>query len=159
MALNRLNSMDKYSANLSRLKDLLQTADNFGDIVTYFFDHLTNDPVFVHRSKPVKHPLVQQALQTVAAELFKRDAAAAGTIEDAQITNMVLLKLSKYPFYHGACFIRGRPVNILYFEDIDMGIVCTTATYPYMQFARFTCYRTKGVDQDSIFTAGDHRIH
>lgn len=151
--------MDKYSANLARLKDLLQTADNFGDIVTYFFDHLTNDPVFVSRSKPVEHPLVMQALQTVTAELFKQDALADGKVEDVQVTKMVLLKLSKYPFYHGACFIQGRPVSILYFEDIDMGIVCTASTFPYMQFARFTCYRVKDLDQHSIFTAGNRTAH
>ena len=99
------------------------------------------------------------ARHTAPTELFNRDAPADGKIEDFQITNMVLLKLSKYPFYHGACFIHGRPVSILYFEDIDMGLVCTASTFPYMQFARFTCYRVKDLDQHSIFTPGNRTAH
>jgi hypothetical protein len=151
--------MEKYPAKLARLKELLQTADNFGDVVTYFFDHLTSDPVFVSRSKPVKHPLVAQALKTVTTELFKRDAPPDGKIEEVQIANMVLLKLSKSPFYHGACFIQRRPVSILYFEDIDMGIVCTASAFPYMQFARFTCYRVKDLDKNNTFMAGNRTAH
>ncbi len=151
--------MDKLTANLARLKELLQTADNFGDIVKYFFDHLSNNPAFIHHSKPVKHPLIKQTLQSVAAELFKQDAAVADRKQDAAVTNMLLLKLNKYPFYHGACFTQGRPVSVLYFEDIDMGLVCTASTFPYMQYARFTCYRLKDVDKNSIFKAGNRRIH
>ena len=151
--------MEKYSARLARLKELLQTADNFGDIATYFFDHLASDPVFVNRSKPVKHPLVTQALKTVTAELFKRDAPADGRIEEVQIANMVLLKLSTSPLYHGACFIQRRPVSILYFEDIDMGMVCTASAFPYMQFARFTCYKVKDLNQNSTFMAGNRTAH
>lgn len=151
--------MDKLTANLARLKELLQTADNFGDIVKYFFDHLSNNSAFIHHSKPVKHPLIKQTLQSVAAELFKQDAALADRKQDAAVTNMLLLKLNKYPFYHGACFIQGRPVSVLYFEDIDMGLVCAASTYPYMQYARFTCYRLKDVDKNSIFKAGNRSIH
>lgn len=151
--------MDKFIANLTRLKELLQTADNFSDIVRYFFDHLSNDPVFIEHSNPVNHPLISQTLQSVAAELFRQDAAVTGRKQEAVITNMLLLKLDQYPFYHGACFIQHRPVSILYFEDIDMGIVCAASTFPYMQYARFTCYRLKDVDKNSIFKAGSRRIH
>jgi len=151
--------MEKYPANLARLKELLQTADNLGDIYTYFFDHLTNDPDFVSRSKPVKRPLVVQALKTVTAELFKREAPTDGSLQDIQITELALLQLGKHPFYHGACFIHGRPVSMLYFEDIDMGMVCVASTFPYMQFARFTCYRVKGLDQNSTFMAGNRTAH
>jgi len=142
--------MEKFAADLARLKELLQTADDFGDIVKYFFDHLGDDPTFIKLSKPAKHPLVKKTLQHVAASLFKQEVT---------VTNLLLLKFGKYPFYHGACFIQGRPVNILYFEDIDMGIVCTASTYPYMHYARFTCYRLKDLDKNSIFKAGSHSIN
>ena len=142
--------MEKYAADLAKLKELLQTADNFGDIVKYFFDHLGDDPTFIKLSKPAKHPLVRKTLQHIAASLFKQEVT---------VTNLLLLKLSKSQFYHGACFIQGRPVNILYFEDIDMGIVCAASTYPYMLYARFTCYRLKDLDRNSIFKAGSHSIN
>jgi len=151
--------VEKYAADLAKLKDLLQTAENFGDIVTFFFDHLSNDRTFIDHSKPAKHPLIKPALQTVAAQLFKEDPVAPTSGAGAPISNMVLLKLRKHPFYHGACFIQGRPVTVLYFEDIDMGVVCTTSTYPYMHFARFTCYRVKDVDKNSILTTGNRSIH
>jgi hypothetical protein len=103
--------------------------------------------------------LVVQALKTVTAELFKRDAPADGSLEDIQITKLALLQLGKHPFYHGASFIHGRPVSMLYFEDIDMGMVCVASTFPYMQFARFTCYRVKDLDQNSIFAPGNRTAH
>jgi hypothetical protein len=142
--------MEKFATDLAKLKELLQTADNFGDIVKYFFDHLANDPTFIKLSKPTKHSLVKETLRSIATRLFK---------QDAPVTNLLLLKLSKHQFYHGACFIQGRPANVLYFEDIDMGIVCTASTYPYMEYARFTCYRLKELDKNSIFKAGSRSIN
>ena len=99
--------MEKYAADLAKLKELLQTADNFGDIVKYFFDHLGDDPTFIKLSKPAKYPLVRKTLEHVAASLFKQEVT---------VTNLLLLKLSKSQFYHGACFIQGRPVNIQQFS-------------------------------------------
>jgi hypothetical protein len=151
--------MEKYAADLAKLKELLQTADDFADIVTFFFDHLCIDRRFIDDSTPVKHPLIKPALRTIAAELFKRDPVAPTSDKGEAINDMVLLKLRKYLFYHGACFILGRPVSVLYFEDIDTGVVCTASAFPHMQFARFTCYRGKDLDPNIIPTAGNRSIH
>jgi len=142
--------MEKFAAELTKLKELLQTADDFSNIVKYFFDHLGDDPTFIDLSKPAKHPLVKKTLQHVAASLFKKDVT---------VTNLLLLKFGKHPFYHGAGFVQGRPINIIYFEDIDMGLVCAASTYPYMLYTRFTCYRLKDLDKNTIFKAGSHSIN
>jgi hypothetical protein len=40
-----------------------------------------------------------------------------------------------------------------------MGLVCAAAAPPYMLYARFTCYRIKELDKNSIFKAGSHSIN
>jgi hypothetical protein len=151
--------METYLTNLARLKELLQTADNFGDIIDFYFDDLDKDPAFVSRSKPVKHPEVMRALKTITAEIFKREDPVVSNIGAINVTRLVLLRLGKHPFYHGTCLINGRPVSLLYFEDIDMGLVSVAARFPYMEFARFTCYRVKPLDPKSIFTPGNRTPH
>jgi len=143
--------MAKYETKLAKLKDLLQTGDDFGEIMQYFLDHLGDHQDFINMGKRAKNKLVQEALLYVGKKLFQTDV---------KVTNVLLTEVKKAKFFHGACFIQGCFANLIYFEDIDVGMVAVLRSphSSYVEYIRFTCYKVD-VDKDAFFQSGNRTIN
>ncbi len=143
--------MEKYQAEIAKLKEMLQTEEEFGKVMRYFFDELGDHQDFIDRGKRAKHRLLKDAVQVVAEQVLGENGVV--------VEHLLLTKLAKSKFYHGGCFVRGRVANVIYFEDIDMGMVgiLMSGEASFMHFARFTCHR---VDSDAtILQAGNRTRH
>ncbi len=123
--------MAKFEKELATLKYMLMTADEFKDVYGYFFDHLGENSDFLKLGKRSKHPLLKKILETVGEQLFGKKV---------MITKLLLTKIPKHRFYHGPCFINGKMAGVLFFEDIDMGmlsVLMSMETYT-THFVRFS---------------------
>ena len=106
--------MDKFKKKILTLKDKLLTANDFREPYQYFFDNLGENSIFLDCGKRAKNPLLKKVLTLIGKELFK---------EDVTVTNLLLVKIRKHHFYHGPCLIQGKMAGVIFFEDIDMGML------------------------------------
>jgi hypothetical protein len=118
---------------LQTLKDMVMTATELGKPWDYFFDHFGADREFIALGKRVKKaPLLTGILEMVGGQILG---------EKAGVTELKLTSLRKRDFVHGACYINGRLVAVLYFTDVKMGMLSISdpTARPYNTFfARFT---------------------
>lgn len=144
--------MQNFDTEMATLKNLLQTSENFRDVVDYFFTNLTERfPAFMGAGKRAKNPLIRKTVELIGNQVFQKKVT---------VSYLILLKLSKYRFYHGSCFIEGKMCNILYFEDIDMGMVgISNLSSGEVHFTRFTCLRAKGVNESSLPAPGSSKLN
>lgn len=123
--------MDQFREKIQALKNMLVTNDEFKDTFKYFFDNLGENEAFVGGGKIVKSKIMKGTLDSVSRQIFGVPAT---------IAHLRLLKTGKENFLHGSCFLNGKVAVILYFEDINtgmLGISMSPAT-GQMSYVRFS---------------------
>jgi hypothetical protein len=101
-------------SQLETLKEKLIHAREFSDVVNYFFDHFGEDPAFIALGERAESPFLEAMLETVGQELFGKKVQAG---------NLLLTRLPEQGFIHGGGTLEGKLANVLYFEDIQMGVL------------------------------------
>jgi hypothetical protein len=105
---------------LPTLKQKLIEAKQFSDIMEYFFDHFGDDPAIMNLSEPTRDAVLEQALaQSVKAEF----AGKSGAVR----LDMRLLQVRDHNFIHGGVTVAGRIGTVIYFPDIEMGLLALSA--------------------------------
>jgi hypothetical protein len=107
-------------ALLATLKDKLVNAKNFSQVWEYFFDHFGEDAEFIAQGERARDSFLEAVLAEVGKELFGRPV---------RLTNLLLTRLADQHFLHGACAMDGRLANVLYFEDIRVGLLAVIASF------------------------------
>lgn len=136
--------MAKFEKELNRLKEKLMTADDFSEVYDYFFDHLGENAGFIKMGKRAKNPILKKLLEMIGEQLFK---------EEGKVSNLLLTKISKpMTFYHGPCFINGRMGSVIFFKDIEMGMVSLVMEIggDEVKFIRFSSLELDG-SGESLF--------
>ncbi len=144
------STKSKYIEKLSDLKDKLLTGENFSDTYNYFFDHFGENNEFMRMSKKTKHPVIKKIISSIGEQLFKKKV---------DVTHMMLLKFPKSDFYHGACFIDGKMGGIIFFQDIDMGMISIVKEYPETLFIRFSTVQMETGDPVTVSPFRSKMIH
>ncbi|CAN0466781.1 unnamed protein product, partial [Phaeothamnion confervicola] len=65
-------------------------------------------------------------------------AAATQLPGSPRIGDINLMRVPQHSFWHGALVVRGRLGIVLYFEDIETGLVCIPDKEDLVYHARFT---------------------
>jgi hypothetical protein len=99
---------------LATLKDQLLHAHDFTMVWEYFLDHFGEDPDFIALGERTQHPFLQAVLAHVGRELFQREGS---------VTHLLLTRLPEHQCVHGGCTLHGKLANVLYFEDIQTGLL------------------------------------
>jgi len=99
---------------LSVLKDKLITAKDFQDPWNYFFDHFGENPDFLQLGHRSHDPALKTIIEGIGEQLFKKKV---------KVSNFLLTEIAEHNFFHGACFIQGRIATVLFFKDIDKGLL------------------------------------
>jgi len=110
-------SLLMYTFTLADLKLRLQSAKNFGEVWHFFLDHFGENEAFMAKGERVRHPLVEGVVEQVAKQVLKR------SIDAKQI---LLTKLADDRFIHGSGLFGGTLIAVMYFEDIDAGMLSLT---------------------------------
>lgn len=114
------------------LKDKLVKATDFNEPCSYFLDHFEEEPDFIKIGRKTEAAFLRPVIEQVALKLLGKQA---------EVTHMMMTEIRDYHFFHGACFIDGRPASLLYFSDIDMGIMTFLQSLQTMEvvYTRFSC--------------------
>ena len=117
----------------------------------YFFDHMAESEDFLNLGKRSKNKPLKTTLKAICEQVYGKDAV---------LTHLLILELKAYRFFHGGGVLNGRPLNVIYFADIDMGLVaCPNAKRPdVIEYARFTCYKVD-TDDDAILHPGNRTLN
>ena len=118
-------------AKLATLKDKLLHADDFRTVWEYFLDNFGEDPAFIALGEPTEQPLLEAVFAGVAQQLFQRPVA---------VRHLRLIRLPQEGFIHGGAVLEGKPANVLYFEDVQVGMlgVVWSVAPGEMKYARFS---------------------
>src|SRR5258707_11765033 len=79
-------------------------------------DHFGEDPEFIDLGEATRDPFLEAAIAQIAAQLF-------GGKRDVVVTKMLLTRLPEQQFIHGGIVLGGKMGNVLYFEDIHVGLL------------------------------------
>ena len=122
--------MKRYMEKLDTLKEMVQVEENFGKIFEYFFAHVAGDPDFEAAGKKGKHAILKKLLNGLCRQMFGEESSVSGTF-------IIQLRLSR--FFHGSCFLDGRPTAFFFFEEIDKGMIAITMSMAgKMHYVRFS---------------------
>ena len=116
---------------LETLKQKLGSATDFGDVQSYFFDHFGEDAEFMKLGEATDHPFLEQVFVQVCARLFPSHVV---------LTRMLFTRLAEQHFVHGGLTINGRLATVMYFEDVQLGMLVIAAPRPGANndYVRFT---------------------
>src|SRR6185437_6351432 len=94
-------------------------------------DHFGEDSDFLALGKPGRNEVLEAFIDALGRQLCGGKCV---------ITNLLLVKVPTTHFIHGGCFINGRLANVIYFEDIEVGLLCLVPAKPGGQtmFSRFS---------------------
>ncbi len=120
--------------NLAKLDDLKQrlTATHaFKEVWSYFFDHFGEQPEFMQLGQRTEHAQLKQIIEAIGQQALEQENVSA--------TNFLVNHIEEYQFYHGACFMNGYMITLIYFSDIDVGMAAIASFEGPTTFARFSC--------------------
>ena len=116
---------------LDELKKQMQHGKDFKKVWEYFLDHFGEDSEFTELGAPQKNKPLEFLITQVAASMFGKKV---------KLENVLFVHLPEHGFVHGACSIEGKMSNLIYFEDVQVGILCVVYSFRTSEtrFARFS---------------------
>lgn len=116
---------------LETLKQKLAKSKDLAEPFEYFIDHFGTDLQFMQMGQSFQAPVLEEFIAGIAQHWFKTNLIRL----DQQ-----LVQIPKTSFVHGICRINGRQSNVIYFDDIKVGLVALLPTRPgeKMEYGRFT---------------------
>ncbi|HET6246732.1 MAG TPA: hypothetical protein VFE47_03460 [Tepidisphaeraceae bacterium] len=123
--------------NIDTLKHQLATAPVLEKVYKYFLDHFGENEEFFNLGARADDEVLAAFVKAVAQQLYG---------PKAKVTDWLLVRLAEHHFIHGTCRIEGRPVNVLWFDDIQVGMIALPGMRPNekTRFSRFTGRRMPG---------------
>ncbi len=120
--------------NLNRLKRLkikLTTEKEFSNIWLFYVDNFMNKPEFNAAGHPVEKKELHSILKQTCRYMLGREI---------KIHDFLIFHIPDYQFFHGAFHIDSGLGGIIYYEDIQMGLLALTelCDYGIVKYSRFT---------------------
>lgn len=128
---------------ISRLKQKLITAKDLGSVWEYFWDYIDEHPDFMQLGSPARHRFLEKVLREIGRKAFDKRV---------RLTKPMLIRLPKYRFIHGSCQLNGHLASVLFFEELQMGLVAIVISdYPgETQIVRFTSLKAENQNRWSF---------
>ena len=102
------------SAKLQYLKQVMQTEPEPPKISDAFWDEVAHEPSFASAGRPAENPRLRAMMERVGRHVLGEAYSATSTM---------LIHVREDAFWHGCCVLDGKLAQILYFEDIDRGLL------------------------------------
>ncbi len=97
---------------MDELKELLQTEEDDFDNIFQKFMTLVDSPKFMAMGKRKKNKLLDTVIQKAVSDIDMPD-----------VQGIRINFIRKYNFYHGSFMANFMPGNVIYFNDIKMGLI------------------------------------
>jgi hypothetical protein len=120
---------------LDRLKEKLQTAEEFSEVWRFFLDHFGENEDFLSLGAPTRNDalarFLEEALRTSGEKHLKRSPV--------RISRMLLIDLPERSFLHGPAMVNDFTAGLFYFADVRMGMIalCRKGSL-WAHFSRFS---------------------
>jgi len=96
------------------LREMMTSAKVLSTIMEYFLDHFGEVPGFSELGHPARNEIVESFLEK----------ASLGWHQTKPLPNSArLTEIPEYHFIHGVCKYEGGFLNVLYFDDIQTGLI------------------------------------
>jgi hypothetical protein len=96
---------------LEKLKDMLQTEENFGAVFQQFMV-LVDSSKFMNMGKFKENKLLEAVIHKTMKD-----------IDMPEVMAIIISYIKKFNFYHGSFLASMMPGNVIYFEDIKLGLI------------------------------------
>jgi hypothetical protein len=115
---------------LSQLKEKLQKETDLSKIWLYYMDEFGDRPEFIDVGEPVRQDFLLTVITQVCQQIFGKPT---------NIDDILTIYIKEYQFYH-APFIANKHIGgVIFFEDINTGLIAvTSATSKLAKYSRFT---------------------
>jgi len=102
------------SQRFEELKEKMTSEKVLSAIMVYFLDHFGEVPGFSAMGRPTQHKIVESFLEKALLSWHQAKL----------LPNSVrLIEIPEHHFIHGVCMFEGGMMNVLYFDDIQTGII------------------------------------
>ncbi|SRR6266851_1238218 len=128
---------------LADLKDLMRRTDRFSDVWRYFLDHFGENPAFIALGERIQHPFLEALFAQIGKQLLGHDA---------DVSQLIITRLVDQEFVHGGGLIDGSLFNVLYFEDVQAGMMAVALSFQpgEMKYVRFSGQRMQSIPKPSV---------
>jgi hypothetical protein len=118
-------------ARLNTLKSQLLQATDFMPVFEHFMTHFGENLQFMAMGQRTQHAVIEAAVAKTFQRLYGKPLPAG---------QLLLTLLPKQRFVHGGGFYEGKLVNVLYFDDLQMGLLAVATPFGSsdIKLARFT---------------------
>jgi hypothetical protein len=102
---------------LEELKQVLTSEKDLSKIWDFYMDHFADHAEFTDLGHPAKNKYLDTVVRKTCQEMFG---------SKIKITNSLLIKIAKYKFFHGPFQVDGRIGGVIFFEDINIGLLAVS---------------------------------
>jgi hypothetical protein len=119
--------------HLERFKRRLLVTDQFDLVAQDFLTHACGDDAFLELGEFVESPLLTGIIHAAGRRCFGHDS---------RLECLALKRIGPSNFIHGSFLIGGRMASVMYFDDVDIGVVSIAARSPHptTEFVRFAAH-------------------
>jgi hypothetical protein len=117
---------------LDQLKEKLQQEKDLSKIWLYYMDEFGDRPEFSDIGEPVQQDSLLAVITQVCQQIFGKPI----NINDNDI---LIIYIKEYKFYHAPFMTNNHIGGVIFFEDINTGLIAvTSATSKLAKYSRFT---------------------
>jgi hypothetical protein len=127
--------MEIFPMNFKKFQELkrrLVEGTDFSETWEYYMDHFTDSPQFIEMGEPVHCEELNAIVRTTCQEMFSKSA---------KVDTSLVIRIQEAKFFHGPIKVDKRLGGMMFFEDIEMGMIAISAQYPptpETKYSRFT---------------------
>jgi hypothetical protein len=114
---------------LNQLKQKLLHDKDLSKVWAFYMDEFADIPEFVEFGQPGHNDflaaVVPQLCQQLVGKTLKMD-------------NVLLIQIAEHQFFHAPLLVGGRIGGVIYFEDINIGLIAMSAEPPLVKYSRFS---------------------
>jgi hypothetical protein len=115
---------------LYQLKEKLQKETDLSKIWLYYMDEFGDVPEFSDLGEPVRQDSLLAVITQVCQQIFGKPI---------NIDDILIIYIKEYKFYHAPFMTNNHIGGIIFFEDINTGLIAvTSATSNLAKYSRFT---------------------
>jgi hypothetical protein len=115
---------------LYQLKEKLQKETDLSKIWLYYMDEFGDIPEFSDLGEPVRQDSLLAVITQVCQQIFGKPI---------NIDDILIIYIKEYKFYHAPFMANNHIGGIIFFEDINTGLIAvTSATSNLAKYSRFT---------------------
>jgi hypothetical protein len=121
--------------NLDRLQELkqkLMQETDFSEIWSFYMDEFADRSEFTDIGEPIANSFLEAVIPKICQKMFAREIA---------VTHLLIISLAEHQFFHAPFLVEGRIGGVIYFADVNMGLLAVSADVPptdQVKYSRFS---------------------